>query len=369
MENKLMIAAAGSGKTTYLVNEALNIKNDWVLITTFTEANQIEIRKKIVEINGYIPSNIVVQTWFSFLLQHGVRPYQGYITDKIITGLLLVNQRSGVNYYFKGKPIYYSEDKDVDHHYFTGDYKIYSDKISKFAYRCNEKSDGAVIKRIEKIYSYLFIDEIQDLAGYDLELIKLFLKSNINVLMVGDPRQVTYHTHDESKNSKYKDGKIEEYIRTECRDTNCIIDKNTLNCSFRNNSSICEFSSKLYPEYEQCISHQTDKTDHDGIFFVKTTDVDKYLCTYEPVQLRDKSTTQVNKNFPVMNFGISKGLTFERVLIYPTSPIISWIKDIKKTLTPTSKSKFYVALTRAKYSVGIVYDFTEKTNIDGIEKY
>ena len=39
MSNKLIIAAAGSGKTTHLVNEALKITDKKVLIRTFTETN------------------------------------------------------------------------------------------------------------------------------------------------------------------------------------------------------------------------------------------------------------------------------------------------------------------------------------------
>lgn len=50
INNKLIIAAAGSGKTTYLVDEALKVppsKN--VLITTYTETNEAGIREKIVQ--------------------------------------------------------------------------------------------------------------------------------------------------------------------------------------------------------------------------------------------------------------------------------------------------------------------------------
>ena len=77
--NKLIIAAAGSGKTTFLVEEALKQKEGKVLITTYTQANEAEIRKKIIEENhkknglACIPENVTVQSWFSFLLQHGVR--------------------------------------------------------------------------------------------------------------------------------------------------------------------------------------------------------------------------------------------------------------------------------------------------------
>ena len=47
MVNRLIIAAAGSGKTTYLVRQAMQ-QSDSVLITTYTIANELEIRKKLM---------------------------------------------------------------------------------------------------------------------------------------------------------------------------------------------------------------------------------------------------------------------------------------------------------------------------------
>ncbi len=78
MSSKLIIAAAGSGKTTFLVNEALRTHDGKILITTFTDANEREIRTKFFETAGHIPSNITIMTWFSFLLQQGARPYQSF---------------------------------------------------------------------------------------------------------------------------------------------------------------------------------------------------------------------------------------------------------------------------------------------------
>jgi DNA helicase II / ATP-dependent DNA helicase PcrA len=94
--NKLIIAAAGSGKTTLLVDEALKQKQGRVLITTYTQANEAEIRKKFIEKNRCIPENVVIQTWFSFLLKHGARPFQGTLFEKKINGLILVNSQSGL---------------------------------------------------------------------------------------------------------------------------------------------------------------------------------------------------------------------------------------------------------------------------------
>jgi len=99
--NRLIIAGAGSGKTSYLVSEALDNSDRNVLITTFTQANEAEIRRKIIEECKCIPSHITVQTWFSFLLKHGVRPFQGTVFGGRIRGLILVSGQSAINYYSK----------------------------------------------------------------------------------------------------------------------------------------------------------------------------------------------------------------------------------------------------------------------------
>jgi superfamily I DNA/RNA helicase len=379
-KNKLIIAAAGSGKTTFLVDEALREKNGKILITTYTQANESEIRKKLFEKNKCIPENIVVQTWFTFLLKHGVRPFQGVLFDKKINGFLLVNSPSGVRGYKKQcpdckkkkivkicskckEPYYFGEKEYFEKHYFTRDLRIYSDKLSKFVFRCDEETKGLVIKRISKIYTHIFIDEVQDLAGYDLDLLNLLFKSNTKVLLVGDPRQGTYSTNSSSKNKQYKKSKIIYFFQDETMQ----IDRNEklLLVNYRSDKIICDFSNKLYPDFVPTSSGNTTKTEHDGIFFVKEQDVDGYLRQYTPIQLRDSRKRTVNENYKVMNFGESKGLSFDRVLIYPTKPFIDWLRDNTYDLADTSRSKFYVAITRARYSVGIVVD-KDNFNVTGI---
>ena len=368
MNNKLIIAAAGSGKTTFLVEEALKQKEGKVLITTYTQANEAEIRKKIIEKNKCIPENVTVQTWFSFLLQHGVRPFQGVLFEKKIKGLILVNSQSGLKGYTKFKqPIYFGEEKEFEKHYFSNALKIYSDKLSKFVFRCNEKSNGNVIDRISRIYSHIFIDEVQDLAGYDLALIKLFLNSSTQTILVGDPRQVTYLTHNERKYAKYAYGKIKEFIEEECKKSFCQIDDTSKNENFRSNKSICDLSNKLFPRFQATTSGNNDTTEHSGVFFIKEQDVENYLQKFQPLQLRDSKRTNVNDNYRVMNFGESKGLSFDRVLIYPTNPFLDWLKDNNTELAETSRSKLYVAITRARHSVAII---SNKENIcENIEHF
>lgn len=352
MKNKLLIASAGAGKTTLLVEEALRCE-DSVLITTFTEENESEIRKKFIEINnGTIPANITIKTWFSFLIEHGSKPYQGKLTEKNITGLLLVNQKSGLK--FRGKfPSYYKEE-EIEKHYFTDDFQIYSDKLSKFTVRCNDKNNGLVINRISSLFKYIFIDEVQDMAGYDLEIIKLLFQTNSIIKIAGDPRQVTYHTHFSDKYKKYTNGKIEDFIQNECKKIEYEIDTETLKGSWRNNQIICEFSNSIFPDYPECFSLNSETTLHDGIFLVKERDVENYLKEFSPTQLRYSRSKKVNSNYEVKNFGESKGATRDRVLIYPTKKITDWIFERKEFDSFELRCKFYVAVTRAKYSVGIV---------------
>ena len=342
--NKLIIAAAGSGKTTYLVEQALSVENAHILITTYTENNEAEIRKKFFEKKGYIPKNITVQTWFSFLLQHGVRPYQSYLYEPDITGMLLVNNQSAP----------YIKESDVPRYYFNNECKIYSDKIPKFVCMCNKKSNDKVIQRLSQIYTHIFIDEVQDLAGYDLELLKLFFKSNINILLVGDPRQATYSTNNSTKNKKFKQSAIVDFFKD--NSINIKKDETSLITNYRCISAICDLSNTLFPDHIKTTSGNNTTTKHDGIFLIKKSDAAVYLDRYEPMQLRYNKKTKVAKNCSVMNFGASKGLSFERVLIYPTDPIKEWLQDHSSELETTSRAKLYVAITRARQSVAFVLD-------------
>lgn len=367
MSNTVIVAAAGSGKTTSLVKRALAISDGCVLITTYTLANESEIKKKFFEINGFIPPNIQVQTWFSFLLRHGVKPYQSVIWEGQIRGLILVNEKSG---YIErnGKRIYFAE-KDVEKYYFDSSKRIYSDKLSKFVVKANEISSGLVLKRLENIFKYIFIDEVQDMAGYDLDIIKLLFKSRINVLLVGDPRQVVYNTHLETRYRKYLNGKILEFVSNECSRLGVKIDSESLNYTYRNNEAICCFANSIYPELPPCRSLKSCKTGHDGVFFVSKKDVISYLKKYHPMQLRESKKVVVNEDYSVINFGNSKGLTYDRVLIYPTKGILAWVLDKNNEMKQQTRAKFYVAVTRARYSVAIVVDDADKLAVDGIGKY
>jgi len=358
--NKLIVAAAGSGKTWHLVDEALSCPTEKILITTYTQANSDEIRKLFLKRNGFVPANIKIQPWFSFLLQHGSRPYQGGKYDREIKGLLLINKASA----------YMVPESNTEKHYFSKEQKIFSDKLAKFVVKCNEVHEGRVIQRISRIFSRIFVDEVQDLAGYDLEILKLFFQSGSSILLVGDPRQVTYLTHNEPKYKKYSEGLISLFIKNECKGLGCEIDDSTHLTSHRCNSNICAFSDRLFPAYKPTSSAQKVTTGHDGVFLIREGEIDCYLETFRPVQLRHSAKSKgIRPDFPVFNFGDAKGLSFDRVLIFPTSDMQKWLRNKNHELAFQTRAKFYVAITRARYSVGIVDNFRDTETIPGVGKW
>ena len=360
MDNKILIAGAGCGKTTYLVKKAISLKDEKILITTYTQANKNEIESKFYKYASCIPPNITIQTWFSFLIQHGLKPYQSCLYNKRITGLILVNEPSGIKYKNQqGFGVPFNETTEFEKHYFTSKGKIYSDKLSKLVIKMNSACDSKVIDRISRIYSHIFIDESQDLAGHDLSIIKMLSRKSEHLELVCDPRQVTYLTHLERKYKKYRGGLIYNYVEDECKRSKFVIDSESLSKSWRCNQEICSYSNLLYPEFPECNSMENNTSGHDGIHMVEIKKCQQYIEEFNPTQLRWDARTEVVGNVKTLNFGISKGLTFERVLIYPTKDMLTWTNNNNSTLSSGARAKFYVGITRAKFSVGIVYDEQE----------
>lgn len=348
--NEVLISAAGSGKTTYIVDRALNENHKKILILTYTRDNLKQIKKKFVNKSGIIPSNVEVRSWYSFLLSECARPYQNFLYNK---------KRIKSIYFSNGKSTMFTKKSDTRKYYFKNDEYIYTDKISNFICRCNFESGNLILDRLEMMFDSIFIDEVQDLAGYDFDFLDLLFSSKINIVLVGDNRQATYFTNSSPKNKKFKGKNILDLFKYWEEEKKCIIKYR--NKCYRSNQTICNFADSLYPNMEKTISKNSETTGHDGIYHIRKKDMDQYIKKYNPQLLRyDRRTKLEGTN--IINFGESKGLTFERVLIIPNGKIKSFLKTGNYDHVEKSKAKFYVAITRAKYSVTFLYDDEVKVN-------
>lgn len=341
-DNKFIIAAAGSGKTTRLVEEALALKDKRVLITTFTIENFEQINECFVQRNGFVPENVTVLTWYSFLLQHGVRPYRN----------LVINSKRVKSLYFDVTPQFaiYTPKTNALKYYLTNSGLIYRDRVSEFVCQCNDVSGGLVISRLERIFDYVFIDEIQDLSGYDLDFLEGLLKSALGVVGVGDFRQATFSTNNSRKNKKYKKNNIIDWIKLKEHEGLVCIEYLT-DCH-RCNQYICDFADKLFPKLPATTSKNLKSTGHDGVFFISDEEVPDYYAQYTPVVLRYKKNSNT-MGLPAINIGVSKGRTYARVLVFPTNPMKKYFKDSDHTALK-DKERLYVAITRAQFSVTFV---------------
>jgi DNA helicase-2/ATP-dependent DNA helicase PcrA len=344
-ENRVVIACAGSGKTTRLVNEALANRNRRIAIVSYTNNNTKEIGKRFGELNSGIPEHVDVMTWFGFLLRECARPYQrSKYTEKRIESIKFVNQQSARGI----------AEIDTRRHYFANGELIYSDKIAKFVVECEEKSHQSVTSRLRQIYTDIFVDEFQDLAGWDLELIKLLLQSGIGITLVGDPRQHIYSTNPSVKNKQFLGVNVIDLVKRWNKAGLCRIDP-PMSGTYRCNQAICDFANRLWPGMDTMTSLLSVAVDHSGVFLVAEDAVDEYVQRLKPQVLR-YSKSAMSYGCEALNFGIAKGLEFEHVLIVPTGPIKKYLETGDLRHLKTSKDKLHVAVTRAQQSVAFAFD-------------
>ena len=102
---------------------------------------------------------------------------------------------------------------------------------------------------------------------------------------------------------------------------------------------------------------RNDGAEHEGVFLVDENAVEEYIQRFRPQVLRyDKNANAYGAE--ALNFGLAKGLQFERVLIVPTGPIKKYLRSGDLSCVEKAKDRLHVAVTRAKHSVAFVYDST-----------
>lgn len=369
MTHKLILASAGAGKSRSIITQALekSASGQTVLLLTYTENNQKELLKKICEINSHKPSNIIIKGWFTFLLEELIRPYQGCIFQDRISKINF--NKKNPHKTQNGKNIPGTAEKTMSGvynpaHYLTkaGD-MAHTINLAKLAYRIIQISKKKPIQRIEEIYSAIYIDEVQDLVGYDFNIIEAIFNSGCKKFVcVGDFRQTIYTTSIAQKLPRTSKEKLKEFERIGFKPEHMSI-------SWRCIQQICDFSDLVHADenYYPTTSSKVDEVpnefyEHQGVFAVSAETVSEYIKRYSPVILRLDRTTQVElcDGCRTYNFGEAKGLGFDRVLILPTEKHRMFLSGKDAVFddgkTEKAKNTFYVSITRARYSLAFFYD-------------
>lgn len=349
--NIIRVEAAGAGKTYRICQEALELAGHIetfkrILILSYTNRGVESIKTELCKQNfGVLDSKIEIMTWYRFLLNEMIKPYQ--------SELFAINEVKSIDFFDAYGTINYKK-KGTRERYITSNGDIKSSVASELILHIDKITEGKVIKRLADIYAHIFVDEIQDMAGYDLNIIEILMRSNIAITCVGDNKQATFKTNNSIKNKRKSGTNIWDFFQNMIVEGMVILRKNLTSRRF--NNEICSFANEVYPNENNINTSMNEKTGHDGVFILAVKDVSKYYDYYSPTVLKYDRKTITGKYYS-FNFGECKGLTFERVMIYPNGPFKDFLIKGKKLSSP---QKYYVAATRAKYSIAFVIDTLPK---------
>lgn len=342
--NRLTLAVAGGRKTQSIIEEcSCADAHRRILVLTYTQANQQEVRDRLARL-GPLACAVDVQGWFSFLMAHWIRPYLPLrFMDKRLRGLN-----------FDGDPGQYATGES---RFLDSEDRAYRRHLAHLAFDVNEAAGGASIDRLGRLYDTIYVDEVQDLNGYDLEVLEALILSAIELRLVGDIRQAILLTNvKDPKNKQYKGAKIKDWFAKQATAGRLLIEYRCT--TWRSSQLIAELADSAFDAtwgFPATVSKNMGTTGHDGVFAVATRDAMEYFAIFAPLCLRHNRAVGNEVDLPYINFGIAKGMDSERVLIWPTQGMVDFLRK-GKAMKTSSSCTFYVAVTRARASVAFIRD-------------
>lgn len=335
MDKRVMFAVAGSGKTTLLV-KSLSLEKR-ALIVTYTENNYAHLRESIINRFGRMPSNITLLSYFTFLHSFCYRP---------LMQLRLATR--GVS--FRPPPDYTLRLKRNNHrYYFNEKGSLYHNRLAKLIEMAGAIPD--VIARMERFYDEFYVDEVQDLAGHDFNLLIGLVKANVKMLFLGDFFQ---HTFDTSRDGAVNKSLHDDIVKYEKRFllTGIRVDKETLSRSWRCGMTVCDFI-RTHLSIDMRSQHET------------VTDIISVNTQAQANDLhRDLSVVklfyQEHLKFGCLsnNWGASKGLDHytDVCVVLGAKHWSCYQKSGLNTLPAQTRNKLYVALSRTRGKLYLASD-------------
>lgn len=345
--SKIMLAAAGSGKTYYIANELdPNKKN---LIITFTNQNVNNLREEIIKKYGTLPRHTNVMTFSSFIYRWILKPVEPIlkIGNKIgifTTGVEICKEPEPQTINRKPNPKYFSKD-DLRHYLYFD--KYYVSRMSALFVSQPSSTKKIILDRLAKFCDNIYFDELQDFMDNDFKILQTIIHfKGIKALAVGDFYQhsVSKSSFNSSRPFKIKNSYItkEEYKRLFKKYVQ--IDETTLIKSRRVPNTICKLlNEKLDIQIE---SIRPNKGHYELI--ETNSKIIEILEDKTIIKLFYKDS----KNFsckPNINWGYSKGSTYQKICIILTQKFEAFLEEhfSAQNLTPTQINTLYVAITRA----------------------
>lgn len=283
----LVLAGPGSGKTAVITQRILQLINsgipsEEILVITFTKAAAVEMKERFNRLSG--GNHQVTFGTFHSLFWGILQKELGFKSSDIIMGkyrenlikeaitmagedaddLIMFNSVSSEISLFGNKFVELTayESNLVDSHTFRKIYKNYvalkkkyrvvdfDDMLTK-AYEMFS-SDKRILEKWQKRFSYILIDEMQDMNNLQFQLISMLAKRTNNIFCVGDDDQSIYGFRGANPG-------IMKDFTVKYPDTNRIL----LNYNYRNPCNVVEASTKLIgvniERFQKDINHTNPK--------------------------------------------------------------------------------------------------------------
>lgn len=412
--NTIIIAGAGSGKTTTLtakikyLTEIKKINPKEILMISFTNKAVDELKERINE-KFNIPVKITTFHKLSLDIIKKYKKVKILADNTQVIKQILINNKKDVNKYFgKCSKNYYQEAnfmKEVIN--IKKELNIEIDKFStnvlteyqKYLEDENLIDFQDMIKEATKIvkeqkpdlkYKYIIIDEYQDISQNRFDLIKAINDLIKPILIVvGDDWQSIFAFAGSKINLFMKFKEIfnakEYFIKTTYRNSQELIDiagafiqknpyqikKNLISSKSVKNPVIIKYYLK---DKSKTIIKILKKNKNKKILILGRYNFDKkYLLKNKKIYEQENKIILKNNNIDITYLTVhsAKGLGFDEVIIINGDKgRYGFPSDIDKNMLDEERRLFYVALTRTKNKVYIITSlFNQSPFVKEIKKY
>lgn len=351
---KIILAKAGAGKTQYVTSHS-DFIGKRILYLTYTNENIFNIKSRINASDHEI-KNVTVSTYHSFLLNYFFRPFV-HVFENETSGKFDLNpemnwvrstdipRRKGIK---MNTAAYWIDENG----------RLYGNRLSNFILHVDTAFKKGM-RRLEKYYDLLVVDEFQDFTENDFKLLRqIFHELEIDILYVGDVYQANV-TQTGSSLAPYNKDIIDEVTFISNLFEMQKIKGEVDNYSFRDSKRITKAVADFVRE-KLNINITSNRIDDGDISFQTENNIENILQSVDVILTFNKKTEipieYVNKQ---MNWSVSKGMTFKNVAVVLTGKTYQKLNDPENIrLKNGTHNKLYVALTRA---TGNVYLFDNKT--------
>jgi superfamily I DNA/RNA helicase len=188
----IVVAGAGAGKTTSMAESIISrlqeVTNGKIIyVITYTNSARDRIRDKVREHKGTNPSQLKIETIHSFLLREVIYPFNHLIYGDLFKSASQIPLPD--NQGFKG-----AKKKELRENHI-----IHVEDVTKTAkyLLCGKSKDtqkiklrsGNALQMLSRYLDSIYVDESQDMDRDFLEVLSMLENYNINVNLIGDPKQ------------------------------------------------------------------------------------------------------------------------------------------------------------------------------------